>query len=266
MLTTTILTRQDGARLANYYEDGADDYYSKEGDASAWQGAAADALKLAGPVNQRDFRMMLDGEIGLGVYARAASNRHDSKERLGVDLTFSAPKSVSLQAFLGGDARIIAAHDRAVAAALDHAETLAQARQKVKGKSLTETTGNLAIAKWRHETSREQDPQLHTHAVVMNLTRREDGQWRALKNDAIVKATMYLGAVYRGELATELQKIGYDLRHDPGGTFELAHISRQQVEVFNARSRQVEANLANRGLDRETATAGQKQLAALATR
>ena len=266
MLTTTVLTRQDGAQLASYYEDAADDYYAKEGEASAWQGKAAAALKLSGPVDPRDFRMMLDGHIALGVYARAASNRHDSKERLGIDLTFSAPKSVSIQAFLGGDERIIQAHDRAVARALDHAEERAQARAKIAGRSQTETTGNLAVAKWRHETSREQDPQLHTHAVVMNFTRRSDGQWRALKNDEIVKSTKYLGAVYRTELAAELQKIGYSLRHDPGGTFELAHISRQQIEAFSRRSKQVEANLSARGLDRESATAGQKQVAALSTR
>jgi conjugative relaxase-like TrwC/TraI family protein len=266
MLTTTVLTRQDGAQLASYYEDAADDYYAKEGEASAWQGKAAEALKLSGPVDPRDFRMMLDGHIALGVYARAASNRHDSKERLGIDLTFSAPKSVSIQAFLGGDERIIVAHDRAVARALEHTEERAQARAKIGGRSQTETTSNLAIAKWRHETSREQDPQLHTHAVVMNFTRRSDGQWRALKNDEIVKSTKYLGAVYRTELATELQKIGYELRHDPGGTFELAHISRQQVEAFSRRSKQVEANLSERGLDRDSATAGQKQVAALSTR
>src|SRR5271155_3525393 len=266
MLTTTILTRQDGSQLASYYEDAADDYYAKEGEASAWQGRAAEALKLSGPVDPRDFRMMLDGHIALGVYARAASNRHDSKERLGIDLTFSAPKSVSIQAFLGGDERIIQAHDRAVARALDHAEERAQARAKIAGRSQTETTGNLAVAKWRHETSREQDPQLHTHAVVMNFTRRSDGQWRALKNDEIVKSTKYLGAVYRTELAAELQKIGDSLRHDPGGTFELAHISRQQIEAFSRRSKQVEANLSARGLDRESATAGQKQVAALSTR
>ncbi|MGL4964731.1 MAG: MobF family relaxase [Inquilinus sp.] len=266
MLTTTVLTRQDGAQLASYYEDGVDDYYAKEGEASAWQGRAAEILKLSGPVDPRDFRMMLDGHIALGVYARTASNRHDSKERLGIDLTFSAPKSVSIQAFLGGDERIISAHDLAVARALEHAEERAQARAKLAGRSQTEVTGNLAIAKWRHETSREQDPQLHTHAVVMNFTRRSDGQWRALKNDEIVKSTKYLGAVYRTELAAELQKIGYELRHDPGGTFELAHISRQQIEAFSRRSRQVEANLAARGLDRDSATAGQKQVAALSTR
>lgn len=190
----------------------------------------------------------------------------DSKERIGIDLTFSAPKSVSLQALIGGDAAIIKAHDKAVTKAIELAEQRAQARKKENGITMVEDTGNLIVAKFRHETSREKDPQLHTHAVVLNMTQRSDGQWRALKNDEIIKMTKYLGAMYRAELAAELAKQGYNIRHERDGMFELGHISREQLEGFSQRSAQIEERLASQGKTRETATTAEKQAAAMETR
>jgi conjugative relaxase-like TrwC/TraI family protein len=185
VLSIKILTRQDVGRAASYYEDGADDYYVKEGEASAWQGKGAELLGLAGPVDEQRLRELLAGRVGDGPPSRAHS-RHDVNTRIGIDLTFSAPKSVSLQALIGGDVTIFRAHDLAVERALAVAEEHAQARSKHQGRSRVEDTGNLVVAKFRHETSRELDPQLHTHALVLNLTRRRDGEWRALRNDQIV--------------------------------------------------------------------------------
>jgi hypothetical protein len=173
---------------------------------------------------------------------------------------------VSLQALVGGDARIIEAHDRAVSRAIAAAEERAQARKKVKGQSHVEDTRNLVVAKFRHETSREGDPQLHTHALVLNLTCRSDGEWRALRNDEVVKATKYLGALYRPELAAELQRLGYTLRHEREGMFELAHMKRGQLAAFSQRAAQIERRLAAEGLTPGTATAAQKQRVKLATR
>jgi ATP-dependent exoDNAse (exonuclease V) alpha subunit len=93
-----------------------------------------------------------------------------------------------------------------------------------------------------------------------------DGEWRALRNDEIVKAIKHLGAVYRAELAHELQRLGYGIRHEKGGLFELAHISREQLERFSRRSQQVEQRLAENGLSRETATPEQRQQATMQTR
>src|SRR5512142_2727240 len=265
MLSHKILTRQDVSRAASYYEEGADDYYAKEGEASAWQGKGAEYLGLAGPVDDRRFRELLAGRVGDGLPSRVHS-RHDANARIGIDLTFSAPKSVSLQALIGGDPAIIRAHDLAVARTLAVAEEHAEARKKVKGRSQVEQTRNLVVAKFRHETSRERDPQLHTHALVLNLTRRHDGGWRALRNDSIIKSTRYLGAVYRAELATELQRAGYVLRHGRDGFFELAHIERAQLAAFSRRAAQIEARLAGAGLTLDTATSEQKQRVKLETR
>lgn len=269
MLSAKVLTRQNVGRLANYYGDGADDYYAKEGNAAEWQGEGAKDLGLEGEItseaDMERFKQLLAGEVDPDKAGRMFG-RKDSKERIGVDMTFSAPKSVSMQALVAGDPAIIRAHDAAVRAAMEAAEKMAQARQKIAGKTHVEQTAKLVIAKFRHETSREKDPQLHTHAIIMNLTQRADGKWRALKNDEIVKHVKYLGAIYRAELAVELQKIGFELRHGKNGEFELAHISREQINKFSGRSGQIEDHLAAKGLDRESATTAQKQAATMATR
>ncbi|HDQ4405518.1 TPA: conjugative relaxase [Pseudomonas aeruginosa] len=266
MLSHQVLTRKSIGALASYYGDGADDYYAKEGESMEWQGEGANALGLAGEVDSQRFKELLAGEISPGVKIIRSDTRKDSKERIGIDLTFSAPKSVSLQALIGGDAAIIKAHDLAVTKAIELAEQRAQARRKENGITMVENTGNLVVAKFRHETSREKDPQLHTHAVVLNMTQRSDGQWRALKNDEIIKMTKYLGAMYRAELAAELAKQGYSIRHERDGMFELGHISREQLEGFSQRSAQIEERLASQGKTRETASAAEKQAAAMETR
>ena len=265
MMSFSIVTAENVGQVVHYYKDGRDDYYSKQGDGARWQGRGAETLGLAGPVDSATFQDLLRGVINGQPVARA-STRHDSKTRLAIDLTFSAPKSVSLQALLGGDARIVAAHDQAVARALAHVEEIAQARTKIGGRSRVEHTRNISAATFRHETSRAKDPQLHTHAVLLNLTQRKDGRWRALRNDEIVKSTKYLGALYRTELAMELQRLGYGIRREKDGFFELAHISREQLKKFSQRSEQIERALARQGVDRSTATTAQKQIAALETR
>lgn len=266
MLSHQLLTRKDIGKTARYYQDAVDDYYAKTMDATCWQGQGAELLGLEDTVAAERFRELLAGNIDEQIQIGRGSIRSDSKIRLGIDLTFSAPKSVSLQALVYGDIEIIKAHEKAVARAIEMAETRAQARKKIQGKSMIETTGNLVVAKFRHETSRAQDPQLHTHAIVLNMTKRQDGQWRALKNDGIIQSTRFLGAVYNSELAAELQKLGFELKFGRDGNFELAHISREQIEAFSHRSQEVEAWLMEKGLDRATATSQQKQQAALLSR
>lgn len=266
MLSHKVLTRADLNDMGRYYAEAEDDYYTKELDSSEWQGKGAERLGLAGEVDRARFQQLLAGQVKPGIETSRTSKRDDAKERIGIDLTFSAPKSVSIQALVGGDASLVKAHEQAVAATIAHAETLAQARVKTGGKAGVVDTGNLIVAKFRHETSREQDPQLHTHAVVMNLTRRGDGQWRALRNDNIIKSVSYLGAHYRAELAVRLTKLGYELRHGRDGMFELAHIDRKQLLAFSDRAAAIEAALAKKGIDRETATTAEKQAATMNTR
>jgi len=265
MLNATVLTGKDSKAVSRYYSEGADDYYAQEGDAKQWQGQGAARLNLTGEIDQKTFKQLLDGRIA-SIGLAKSSVRKDSKRRIGIDLTFSAPKSVSIQALVGHDLNIVLAHDYAVSQVIDYMEQQAQTRHKINGISHIETTANLIVGKFRHETSREIDPHLHTHAIIVNLTQRQDGEWRALKNDTIISMTAYCGALYRSILAHELEKLGYDIRTDQNGCFELAHITRQQIEQFSARSTQIEKLLSQQGLNRQTATTQEKQQATLKNR
>ncbi|WP_017160487.1 MobF family relaxase [Xanthomonas phaseoli] len=265
MLNVTPI-RGNNQYAAAHYFSAADDYYAKE-HPGEWQGQGAQALGLTGPVEQAQLSRLLDGQLPNGERIQTTFDPTDNKKRMGLDLTFSAPKSVSMQALVAGDKDVTAAHDRAVTRALEQVERLAEARKKVKGKSYRERTGNMVIGKFRHEMSRAKDPQLHTHAVVLNMTQRADGAWRALSNEDIFRVQHEVDALYKAELARGLQALGYAIRLvDDQGNFELDHISRDQIEAFSARSRVIEEALANEGKTRATATTLEKQIISLATR
>ncbi|WP_031425617.1 MobF family relaxase [Xanthomonas euvesicatoria] len=265
MLNVTPI-RGNNQYAAAHYFSAADDYYAKESPGE-WQGQGAQVLGLTGPVEQAQLSRLLDGRLPNGERIQTTFDPTDNKKRMGLDLTFSAPKSVSMQALVAGDKDVTAAHDRAVTRALEQVERLAEARKKVKGKSYRERTGNMVIGKFRHEMSRAKDPQLHTHSVVLNMTQRADGAWRALSNEDIFRVQHEVDALYKAELARGLQALGYAIRLvDDQGNFELDHISRDQIEAFSARSRIIEEALANEGKTRATATTLEKQIISLATR
>lgn len=265
MLNITAIRGSNQYAAAHYFA-AADDYYTKE-HSGEWQGQGAQALGLTGPVQQGQFARLLNGQLPNGACIAKTFDPVDNKKRMGLDLTFSAPKSVSMQALVAGDLQVTAAHDLAVTRALEQVEQLAEARKKVQGKSFRERTANMVIAKFRHEMSRAKDPQLHTHAVILNMTQRADGAWRALSNESIFHVQHEVDALYKAELAKGLQALGYAIRLvDDKGNFELAHISRDQIEAFSARSRVIEEALADEGKTRATATTLEKQVIALATR
>ena len=266
MLDITTISRVNVSSVVGYYADAKDDYYSKDSNFTQWHGTGADALGLNGEVDSQRFKELLVGEIDHFTQMKR-DQRDQSKERLAYDFTFSSPKGVSLQALVHGDQAIIDAHEKAVAAALKEAEGYVQARETKNGNTRTMNTGNLVAATFRHETSRALDPELHTHAVVMNMTQRQDGQWRSIKNDELFKQKMHLGDVYKEHLAVELVKQGFELRFDQkNGTFDLAHFSPEQIKGFSSRGTQIEQTLEKMGLDRESASADLKSQIALSTR
>jgi conjugative relaxase-like TrwC/TraI family protein len=260
MLTMSNIS--NSAAAGAYYEQ-ADDYYSRDRSPSVWSGQAAAVLGLSGDVKPEDFRAMLDGQLPSGERIHLAG----PGRRGGTDMTFSAPKSVSLQALVAGDTKLLQAHEKAVARAMDYAQTLAACRVTVDGLTSRQASGNLMVAQFRHDLSRAADPQLHTHCVVLNTTQRADGQWRALDNEPLYRHKMMLGAYYRSELAREVQALGYEVRVTHGdGRFELSHISPEEVKAFSSRSQAIEHALEKKGLTREEASARQLQIAALQTR
>lgn len=253
---------KSGAAAASYYE-GVDDYYHQDRSPSQWQGEGAVKLGLTCEVKSDNFKNLLDGKLPDG------SQIHNAAEgrRGGTDLTFSAPKSVSIQSLVGGDDRLIDAHDNAVKKALEYAQTLASYRITEDGVTQLKPSGNLIVATFRHDLSRDVDPQLHTHSVVINATQREDGAWRALDQTEFYKQQKLLGAIYRAELALEVQKLGYQITATHvDGRFELSHFNQQQIDAFSTRSQSIKNALSQLGRTRDTATAKEKEMATLATR
>jgi len=252
-----------GQAAASYYE-AADDYYTSDQGPSAWWGAGAASLGLHGAVDAGEFAALLDGRLPTGETLHPAA----AGRRGGTDATFSAPKSVSLQALVGGDSRIIEAHRLAVERALAYAQTLVGCRVTADGLTHIERTGNLVVARFTHDLSRACDPQLHTHCVMVNATQRADGQWRATDNQVIYRHKLLLGALYRSELAHELQALGYSVRLTHGdGRFELTHFNENQIKAFSQRSAAIEAYLKeHQGLERGEASAWDKKLVAVITR
>jgi conjugative relaxase-like TrwC/TraI family protein len=264
-MVATISAISSSAQASSYYE--ADDYYAGDGlSPSDWQGAGAEALGLSGEVERDQFREMLDGKLTGGQQlgtVRDGANQH----RPGWDVTMSAPKSVSIMAEVAGDRRLIGAHDRAVKSALAFAERhTAATRIRDGGTVERKQTGNLTIASFRHDTSRAQDPQLHTHNVIMNATRDGNGNWRSLEPRALYQLQKTIGAVYRQELAVNVRGLGYEIEAGKDSLFEIKGVSATAIRAFSERAAQVEARLAERGQTRETASAAEKQIAALDTR
>lgn len=270
MISLKTLHRASASRASHYYADQKDDYYHSDDSAAQWQGKAATALGLTGTVSQKEFLRALRGDFGEEIKL-SRSVRLDAKARAALDMTFSPPKSVSIQALIGRDGGVINAHDRAVTKALTFIEDeLVRVRQKVGGVTTAERTGNAAIAKFRHETARPtkgsySDPQLHTHAVLMNLTQRADGSWVAISNDDVYRLKALAESVYHSELASELEKAGHTIRYE-GKNFELAHISREQLAGLSKRAGDVNVELAAMGLDRQSASRALKQTITLKTR
>ena len=259
---------------AHYYE--RDGYYAKDSPehraASAWRGRGAAELGLDGPVDPDTFGKVLAGEVPDGSGQRLGRRIGGGKihHRPGRDLTFSAPKSVSLAALVGGDDRIVKAHDRAVGRSLEWFEkNAAETRvHDAASGTMVRTRGQRAvIATFRHETSRNLDPALHTHSVIANMLRGPDGKWRTMANERLYASKMLLGAMYRSELAAELKQLGYGIeRTHADGRFEIAGVSRETIEAFSTRRAEIEAAMRERGLGTTAENPHLAQRAALMTR
>lgn len=220
----------------SYYAN--DNYYTAEDQLgqSEWGGLAAAELGLSGPVDCAAFEQILSGHLPNGEVLTGGAKEHAP----GFDLTFSAPKSVSLMALIGGDARLVRAHHESVQTAMKWVEShLAEARMGKDG-HIVVATGKLAYALFTHDVSRELDPQLHTHSVIANATLRPDGEWRALHNGKIWSANMLIGAIYHNELRHAVEALGYGISGGgKNGTFEIAGIDRQTIEAWSLRHQQI---------------------------
>ena len=244
------------AQGVTYYE--RDGYYARDDPehlrGSAWAGKGAEALGLSGPVDPGVFRDVLEGTVPDGSGRRLGRRLSDGTvgHRPGRDVTFSAPKSVSLAAMVGGDERIVAAHDAAVRKTIAWIEDNAAETRMMDAASgrMVRAGGQKAvIATFRHDTSRNLDPQLHTHAVIANMVQGEDGKWRTMANEKLYASKMLIGALYRSELARGLEALGYRVeKTHADGRFEIAGVPRPVIEAFSTRRAEIEAAMAAQGI------------------
>ena len=257
-----------------YYE--RDGYYASEDpkhrEISNWAGKGADALGLSGDVEPETFKDVLAGKVPDGSERQLGKWDKDGgiEHRAGRDATFSAPKSVSLAALIGGDRRVAAAHDRAVSRSFAWVEKNAvetRLKDPETGRMVRVGNQKMVAATFRHDTSRNLDPQLHTHAVIANMVQGADGKWRTMANEKLYASKMLIGALYRSELARELTKLGYRIeKTHADGRFEIAGVSREVIEAFSTRRAEIEASMRERGLGDPAANPRIAERAALMTR
>jgi conjugative relaxase-like TrwC/TraI family protein len=198
----------DAAQAENYFENhySQDDYYTQnQRCVRRWIGRGAAGLGLAGEVSREDFSTLLQGVHprtgAVLVPAAVGSGKHAA----GWDSVFSAPKSVSIQALVGDDSRLIRAHIAAAKRATSEVEHYALARRR--GGREHVVSGNIVGAAFSHLAARPvgdsefgPDPQLHTHVVLLNVTQRPDGKWCGLSPVEIYRSQTLGSAIYRSEL------------------------------------------------------------------
>jgi conjugative relaxase-like TrwC/TraI family protein len=243
---------------------------------SEWQGKLAEQWGLSGAVGNEHFARLTEGQhptTEAQLVRHQVSKTYEGKfgkevtsveHRAGWDATFSAPKSVSLTALVGGDERVREAHRESVRVALTELEKYTQAR--IGNVHAPETTGKFVAATFEHDTARPVDgyaaPQLHTHAVIFNVTERDNGQTRALQPQELFASQRYATSVYRSELSMRLQVLGYELERGKHGQPEIKGYTKEYLEASSPRREQIKDHLREMGID----GAGAAQVAAHRTR
>jgi Ti-type conjugative transfer relaxase TraA len=238
-----------------------EDYYTTS--PGRWIGSGAAALSLHDEVSKDDFArilLALDENHNSLLYKQ----KPNAQRRAGWDLTFSAPKSVSA-IFASADSdlqqQVQQAHDHAVEQAMQYLqENGGIAARRGKGGEILENA-KLVAAVFSHATSREQDPQLHSHAFVMNLAQRSDDSWGGIQSREIFKRKMETGAFYRVALAEQLKNLGFKIEQD-NRSFKVAQVPEKLVKSWSKRRTQVLDKMNEKG----GASAKSAEAAALETR
>jgi len=244
---------------AEEFGNARENYYTEADQVRGeWHGRLAEQWGLRGEVGEEHFQRLTEGQhpiTGELLVRHKAAREYVNESgqtvrtmqhRAGWDATFSAPKSVSLTALVGGDERLREAHQKSVAVALDELERYAQAR--IGGSLPAETTGKWVAAKFEHDSARPVDgyaaPQLHTHVVFFNVTETEDGSAYALQPRELYRTQQYATAVYRSELAARIKALGYEIERGKSGQPEIKGYSEEYLAASSPRRQQIEEHLA----------------------
>jgi conjugative relaxase-like TrwC/TraI family protein len=279
MLTISrpLSARQAGLYHAQEFRNARENYYTiGEEIRGDWHGQLAREWGLSGGVSEEHFQRLANGHhpVTDEVLVRhqkahimtnaQGESVHTMEHRAGWDATFSAPKSVSLTALVGGDERVRVAHQESVRIALDETERFVQAR--LGNIREPETTGRWIAATFEHDSARPVDgyaaAQLHTHAVFFNVTRTDDDRTYSIQPREIFKSQRYATAVYRAELASRLIDLGYQIERGASGQPEIQGYTQEYLVASSPRRQQIEERLEAQGLQGAAAA----QIAAHQTR
>lgn len=241
----------------------AEQNYWKQGDTiqGEWHGKLADKFELSGAVGAEEFAHLSEGQhpqTGKQLVLHRTVHEYRNAEgkmvspvehRAGWDATFSAPKSISLTALVGGDDRVREAHREAVNVALNELERYTQAR--IGGNHPADTTGQFIAAKFEHDTARPVDgyaaPQLHTHVVVFNMTECENGKMRALQPHSLFETQQFATAVYQSHLTYKLRSLGYEIEAGKSGAPDIKGYTQEYLDASSPRRQQIEEALSRSG-------------------
>lgn len=240
-----------GAGRVEYYlsqvASGVEDYYLGSGEATGvWLGAGAGALGLSGEVGGDDLRAVLRGVAPSGVTLAGPGRRTP-----GFDLTVSAPKSVSILYALGDRqvaSEVLAGHEEAVRQAMAYLEREACFTRRGHAGSQVVRGAGFVGAEFRHRTSRDGDPQLHTHALVANAVQGADGRWSTLDARFLFAHARTAGFLYQAALRDELtRRLGVAWGPVKRGMADVDGFDRGVLAEFSGRRRTIVATLRERG-------------------
>jgi conjugative relaxase-like TrwC/TraI family protein len=242
-----------------------DNYYSQnEGlENSQWQGQFAEHQNLTGPIALDDWKHACQGQDPQGNELR----RKQTNSRAGWDITLSASKSASLKALIDRDRNVLDAHRAAVGQTVQYIEQhCIYAQIKDQGQLKREQTQKGQFALFEHDDNRKQEPQLHTHVVVLNQTLCQDGKTRTLDSRELFIQKKTIGAYYDHAFAHQLSQKGFDIEWTSDHTFEIKGYRKDQLEAFSGRRQQIREHLAKQNIELERATEEQKAIACLESR
>jgi conjugative relaxase-like TrwC/TraI family protein len=226
-----------------------------------WRGKLAEEFGLSGAVGALEFSRLAEGQhpaTGEQLVQHRVAHEYKTEDgqsvtpvehRAGWDATFSAPKSVSLTALVGGDDEVREAHRKAVVFALNELEHYTQAR--IGGNHAPETTRQFVAATFEHDTARPVDgyaaPQLHTHSVIFNMTERQDGTMRALQPRSLFETQQFATAVYQSHLTYQLRSLGYEIEPGRSGAPDIKGYSQEYLDASSPRRQQIIEAVARSG-------------------
>ena len=237
----TAVAHKNLADAENYFDEhlAQNDYYAAgEIRPGQWIGAGAERLGLSNAVTREQFHALCENRDPNDDERLTQRQQKENQRRVFFDFTCAPPKSVSVLAATLDDQRLIVAHEESARIAFRELETFAATRVRKQGAQRDRMTGNLVAAAFVHDSSRELDPQLHTHFTVFNATFDETERcWKALQAGGMYDAIRYGTAVYRNELAKRVQQIGYRIQPAKHG-FEIEGVNPEILNRFSKRAQQ----------------------------